>query len=217
MEDSKGVKNIYQRVNAVMEKVSYIQREKKQGMQYSITSHDAVTALLRPHLVEQGIVYHPVTLEVNQDGNRTEILMSVRFVNIDDPTDFFDVPSVGYGIDPQDKGPGKGISYGVKYALLKTFGLETGDDPDNDQNVKHEPGERRSVSTPAPKPSPSPRVPEGERKFKVGKIAVVNGKQVILTDRKERLINETTYELEAEKEYTGLFNEYGNLVEIISE
>lgn len=32
-----------------------------------------------------------------------------------------------------DKGPGKAISYAVKYAYLKAFALETGDDPDHDQ------------------------------------------------------------------------------------
>jgi hypothetical protein len=59
--------------------------------------------------------------------------MTVRFVNVDDPQDFFDVETFGYGLDDQDKGPGKAMSYAVKYALLKTLGLETGDDPDEDQ------------------------------------------------------------------------------------
>jgi hypothetical protein len=40
------------------------------------------------------------------------------------------VETFGYGVDAQDKGPGKAMSYGVKYALLKVLGLETGDDPD---------------------------------------------------------------------------------------
>ena len=54
--------------------------------------------------------------------------MTVRFVNIDEPQDFFDVQSFGYGVDGQDKGPGKAMSYAVKYALLKALGLETGED-----------------------------------------------------------------------------------------
>jgi hypothetical protein len=130
-------KNVYQRINAVMQKVSYIQKEQKRGMQYSIVSHDKVTALLRDHFVEEGLAYHPVGISASQDGNRTQVQLTVRFVNVDNPEDFFDVPSLGYGIDQQDKGPGKAISYAVKYALLKTFGLETGDDPDEDQATKH--------------------------------------------------------------------------------
>lgn len=128
--------NILQRINAVMKEVTYIQKEKKQGMRYSIVSHDVVTAKLRPSLVNHGIVYWPMNLTVNQTGNRTEMWGFVRFCAIDNPDDYIDVYSSGYGIDEQDKGPGKAMSYLVKYALLKCFGLETGDDPDLDQNVE---------------------------------------------------------------------------------
>lgn len=130
-------RNIYQRLAAVMAKVDYIQKEKKQGMRYSIVTHDSVTAKVRPALLSEGIVYHPINIHHNQSGNRTEVGMVVRFVNVDNPTEFFDVPSLGYGIDDQDKGPGKAISYAVKYALLKTLGMETGDDPDLDQETNY--------------------------------------------------------------------------------
>ena len=129
------VRNIHQRIAAAMHKVSYIQKEKKQGMRYSIVSHDAVTAKVRPVLLEEGVIYYPVNLTNGQTGNRTDCTMVIRFANIDNPADFIDVPSFGYGIDDQDKGPGKAMSYAVKYALLKALGLESGDDPDEDQNV----------------------------------------------------------------------------------
>lgn len=131
--------NIYQRIHAVMGEVDYVQKEKRGGMNYSIVSHDAVTALVRPRLHAHGVVYHPVEMVRSQDGNRTQIDFSVAFVNIDNPEDRIVVPTCGYGIDSQDKGVGKAISYGVKYALLKLLGLETGDDPDNDQNAQHKP------------------------------------------------------------------------------
>lgn len=124
--------NVHQRLAAVMAEVTYIQKERKQGMNYTIVSHDAVTAKVRPVLLKHGIVYYPVRCEYSHNGNRAECAMTVRFVNVDQPTDFFDVPTFGYGVDPQDKGPGKAMSYSVKYALLKALGLETGDDPDTD-------------------------------------------------------------------------------------
>lgn len=130
--------NIHQRLAKVMSKVSYIQREEKKGMSYKIVSHDAVTAKVRPALLEAGIVYYPVRCDHQHNGNRAECSLTVRFVNIDEPSDFFEVPTFGYGIDPQDKGPGKAMSYAVKYALLKALGLETGDDPDMD-SVDHSP------------------------------------------------------------------------------
>ena len=135
--------NIAQRINAAMAEVDYIQKERKQGMQYTIVSHDAVTAKVRPILQRHGVVYYPRDMGINQSGNRTEAAFNVRFENIDDRTDFIDVATFGYGVDPQDKGPGKAMSYGVKYALLKVLGLETGDDPDTvqDERANHRPVE----------------------------------------------------------------------------
>jgi hypothetical protein len=130
-------RTLLQRLAWVQSKVDYIQKEKKQGMRYSIVSHDAVTAKVRPLMVEAGVIYYPRHMLIEQSGNRTQLQMDVRFVSIDDPLDFIDVATAGYGIDDQDKGPGKAISYAVKYALLKCLGLESGDDPDYDQDVKH--------------------------------------------------------------------------------
>lgn len=137
-------KNVHQRLADAMRAVSYIQKERKKGMQYTITSHDAVTAKVRPALLDAGIVYYPVRCDHTHNGNRAECTMTVRFVNVDKPEDFFDVPTFGYGIDTQDKGPGKAMSYAVKYALLKALGLETGDDPDQ-ENVEHD---RHDPATP---------------------------------------------------------------------
>jgi hypothetical protein len=143
-------KNVHQRLAAAMEEVDYIQKEKKSGMNYTIVSHDAVTAKVRPVLLKNGIVYYPVRCDHVHNGNRAECAMTVRFVNVDAPEDFFDVPTFGYGIDTQDKGPGKAMSYAVKYALLKALGLETGDDPDT-ENADYVP---KDVHKPEPKPTP---------------------------------------------------------------
>ncbi|UNK39338.1 ERF family protein [Shinella sp. H4-D48] len=139
--------NVHQRLAAAMGDVDYIQKEKRQGMNYTIVSHDAVTAKVRPVLLNHGIVYYPVRCEHVHNGNRAECSLTVRFVNIDEPTDYFDVPTFGYGIDSQDKGPGKAMSYAVKYALLKALGLETGDDPDNESvNYNQEDPHKKKVT-----------------------------------------------------------------------
>ena len=131
--------NILQRLNAVMTEVDYIQREQKPGMRYKIVSHDKVTALVRPALVKHGVVYWPSGFQITQNGNRTQLQCKVVFANMDNPAERIEVDTAGYGIDDQDKGPGKAISYAVKYALLKALGLETGDDPDLDQDTTHKP------------------------------------------------------------------------------
>lgn len=147
--------NILQRINAVMKELDYLQKEKKSGMQYSYVSHDKVAKAINPLLVKHGIVCYPTDYKVTQEGNRTQLQCKVVFVNIDDRFDQIIVDSLGYGIDSQDKGPGKAISYAFKYALLKTFVLETGDDPDNDQHVKFEPPAPKNITPHDDQPRPS--------------------------------------------------------------
>ncbi len=146
-KEPKKILNIYQRINAVMQEVDYIQKgEKKVAGQYRFVSHDQVTAALHGPMTKHGMVCKSSIDEMKQDGNRTEVKLKVTFINIDEPTDNFDVFYYGYGIDTSDKGIGKAVSYAFKYALLKTFCLETGDDPDQDQATVYEP--------------PKPKVPE---------------------------------------------------------
>ena len=138
--EKKEAPNIYQRIVAVMREVDYIQKsDKKVNNQYRFVSHDQVAATIHPALVKHGIAVIPNVIQMKQDGNRTEIILEVSFINADNPQDMFKVTYPGLGIDPSDKGAGKAISYAIKYAILKTFVLETGDDPDNDAEAKYVP------------------------------------------------------------------------------
>lgn len=129
--------NIYQRLNQVMKEVKYIQKEsKKVNNQYTFVSHDQVASALHDPMANNGIVMIPTILDLVQDGNKTTVKMDISFINSDNPSDKFGVVYYGYGIDAQDKGIGKAVSYAVKYALLKTFCLETGDDVERD-NIDH--------------------------------------------------------------------------------
>jgi len=132
--------NIFQRILMVMAELKYIGKgSNKVNGQYTFVSHDAVSAKVHPLLVKHGIAVVPTIEEVSQDHNRTMVKLCVTFINPDNPQDSFSTRYIGYGIDNGDKGPGKAISYAYKYALLKTFCLETGDDPDNDAFSCYEP------------------------------------------------------------------------------
>ena len=116
-----------------MAEVSYVRKEdKKVNNQYSFVSHDAVVAKMRPALIKQGILFASWVQEVKVNGNRVELTLGYKFINTDNPTDLIEGSSFGFGIDPQDKGPGKAMSYAKKYALLQAMLLETGDDPERD-------------------------------------------------------------------------------------
>ena len=131
--------NIYRRINAVRKEVTYVKKTAKGGLNYSIVSHDTVVSKLRPSLVTHGIIVIPTVTSYVQNGDRTETSITVKFINEDSPADVVSVDVIGFGLDKQDKGPGKAMTYATKTALLKIFTLESGDDedPDTDQTTEH--------------------------------------------------------------------------------
>lgn len=125
-------KSLAKRLNAVMKEFSYLQKDatiKTKGGSYEVVTHDAVTALLRPHLVKHGIIVLPAMTSLDMlENNRAMVQMLVTFMNVDDREDYISVESCAISDDYGDKGPGKACSYAVKYAYLKVFMIETGEE-----------------------------------------------------------------------------------------
>lgn len=100
---------------------------------YKATSHNEITKAVSGPLNTVGVFYIPHCKNTLQDGNRTEVVMALEFVNIDNPAERIIVGDyTGYGIDNQDKGPGKAYSYAIKYILMKTFGILSGENEDDE-------------------------------------------------------------------------------------
>jgi len=132
-----GDLKIEQRLLNVMKSVKYIQKDKEfrkgDRVLYRVVSHDTVIRETRPYFIEQGVLVVPTVIRHERIGsNLTIITVSIEFINVDKTDDKIKVEYVGYGVDASDKGPGKAISYAVRYAILKVLCLETGDDPEND-------------------------------------------------------------------------------------
>lgn len=134
--------NIFEKINKVMENIEYLAKDDKVEFgttKYKAISEEKVTTAVREQLVKQGIVIIPIKQESeNKELIRTDksinMLTSVhvryRIQNIDDINDFIEVESNGSGVDTQDKGVGKAMTYAYKYMLLRTFAIPTGEDPD---------------------------------------------------------------------------------------
>ena len=133
--------NIYQRVNEVRKEIAYIQKDKSVstgGGSYKAVTHDAVTGMVRAPLIKHGIVIIPTLLwerslpkDEGQKQFRHEAGYRFRFQNIDDKEDFFEVDTLAHAMDNADKSPGKALSYATKYAILKVFNIETGEDEES--------------------------------------------------------------------------------------
>jgi len=132
--------NICQRINAVMKAVEYVQKDATVDTgrgSYRAVSHDMVLAVLRKAMVEQGILTRveqidsAIVVPMDKENGIKQHIYSgtyqVDFCNMDRIGEYFRVVVNSHAADNQDKAPGKAMSYAVKYAMLKTFGLETGE------------------------------------------------------------------------------------------
>lgn len=138
--------NLYQRINEVRKAINYVQKDKSVstgGGSYKAVTHDQVTGMVREHMVKHGIVSYPVLVdsqslpkEVNANMEtakqfRYEATYDFHFVNIDDATDNLVIRIQAHAMDNADKAPGKALSYAKKYAILKLFEIETGEDEES--------------------------------------------------------------------------------------
>lgn len=152
---------LLERINAVRKDISYIQKDKSVstgGGSYRAVTHDTVTAMVRPAMIEHGIVCWPslvdstsMPYEVNADMVRAkqfryEATYDFTFANIEDAADCLVIRIQAHAMDNADKAPGKALSYAKKYAMLKLFEIETGEDEesrynqegmDNDELAEH--------------------------------------------------------------------------------
>jgi hypothetical protein len=136
--------NLLMRINEVRKAIGYIQKDKSVstgGGSYRAVTHDAVTAMLREHMVAHGIVSWPSLVESNaqpkEEGAkqfRYEATYDFTFCNIEDRADSLVIRIQSHAMDNADKAPGKALSYAKKYALLKLFELETGEDEESRYN-----------------------------------------------------------------------------------
>lgn len=132
--------NVFQRINEVRKQCPFIKKDKKVdgGGGYMAVTHDHVTSELREHLITQGIVIVPrlINSMIVDTGTMTknqipiiryEAKYEIDFVNMDEPADRVTVPLEAHANDYSDKAPGKATSYATKYAMLKLFSIETGE------------------------------------------------------------------------------------------
>ena len=133
--------NLFQRINAVRKAIGYVQKDKSVstgGGSYRAVTHDMVTAMTRQHMIDNGIVSYPVLVESamlppveGAKQSRYEATYDFHFVNVDSPSETIVMRIQAHAMDNADKAPGKALSYAKKYAVLKLFEIETGEDEES--------------------------------------------------------------------------------------
>ena len=139
----------------MMRDVGYVQKAGHNDFQnYKYATEADAIAALRPAMIKHGLCMIPSVESVEQDewGN-TNVLMHYRI--LDEEGNFLSFRAAGSGNDKNNKGVGdkgiyKALTGASKYALLKTFMMETGDDPEV-------PSQQEKESKPEPKPEVKPK------------------------------------------------------------
>lgn len=144
--------NIFQRMAAISVEMATVGKNLTVGdgkNKYKAVSERDIIDAVKPLEAKYGVYSYPVSRRVLEsnllesestyNGNTTKkttfmtrIETTYRFVNMDKPDEFIEIISFAEGIDPQDKGSGKAMTYADKYALMKAYKISTGDDPDQE-------------------------------------------------------------------------------------
>lgn len=139
--------NIYEKMAEITAAINTVaknlQVDTGKGKGYKAVSEADVLAAVKPIEKQFGVYSYPYDREIvgsgelvnqTQYGERKSLFLRVktvyRFVNTEKTEEYIDIVTYGDGVDTQDKAPGKAMTYGDKYALLKAYKIQTGDDPD---------------------------------------------------------------------------------------
>ena len=162
--------NIYEKMSAITGELQTVAKnltvQQTKTSSYKAVSERDILDAVKPLEVKYKVYSYPVSrkilesnmLESESEWNgkiakkttfMTRIETVYRFVNSENPEEYIETTTFAEGIDSQDKGSGKAMTYGDKYALMKAYKISTGDDPDQtaseDANYKRKPTARQML------------------------------------------------------------------------
>lgn len=151
--------NIFEKMSAVTNELQTVAKnltvQQSAKSSYKAVSERDILDAVKPLECKYGIYSYPYSRKVlesqlleseneyNGKVTRKTTLMTrietvYRFVNIEKPEEYIETTTFAEGMDSQDKGSGKAMTYGDKYALMKAYKISTGDDPDANASMPTE-------------------------------------------------------------------------------
>ena len=143
--------NIYKRIFAIQHEVNTVLKMNEIGTgknSYKAVMEADILRAIKPIEEKYGVISYPVSREIIEtgmvetgyvDNKRLNLWHRIktiyRFVNVDDKDDYIETITFSDGIDTGDKGPGKAMTYGDKYALMKMYKVVTGEDVDDEESA----------------------------------------------------------------------------------
>jgi hypothetical protein len=148
VQDKPSLVPLLAALNACMKQCGYVHKGKTNDFhRYRYAGEDDLLEVLRPALVENGIILAPSVKDVrgpDEHGN-TIVFVEYRVSHISGAEWPEKIIAVGCGNDKSkdgrigDKGVFKALTGANKYFLFKLFQIETGDDPERETSREREP------------------------------------------------------------------------------
>jgi hypothetical protein len=137
--------NLRQKLAEVRRRIGYVQKKgHNERSNYSYVSAADIAGPVGDILAELGVVVIPSLEEISYEpasGRReatpmARVIMAYTFADVDSGEEVV-ATAAGQGLDAGDKAPYKAMTGALKYALLQTFLLATGDDPEDERVDAH--------------------------------------------------------------------------------
>lgn len=155
MAQSENTRNLYQRIAGLMQHLDPVEKSGQVNFgstRYSYVRADVLFATLQKKLADAGVVVVPSieSVQASPDGGKVLLAaMRFRLVNVDDPTDFLEVPWFAQGAAGDDKAVSKCGTSGMKYFLMKLLLMSDEEDPDADPGPEQKATTRPTQQQPA--------------------------------------------------------------------
>jgi len=133
--------NLRQKLAEVRRRIGYVQkRGHNERFNYSYVTAADIAGSVGDILAELGVVVIPTLEDISYEsavgrGEATRmarVVMAYTFADVDSGEEIV-AKVAGQGLDPGDKAPYKAMTGALKYALLQSFLLATGDDPEDER------------------------------------------------------------------------------------
>jgi hypothetical protein len=149
--------NLRQKLAEVRRRIGYVQKRGfNERNNYSYVTAADLAGAVGDILAELGvvivpslesIVYEPARSNGAEVARAAQVVMAYTFADVDSGEEIT-AKVAGQGLDSGDKAPYKAMTGALKYALLQSFLLATGDDPE-DERINHAAGDSpdRAITT----------------------------------------------------------------------
>jgi ERF superfamily len=145
--------SLRQKLAVVRRRIAYVpKRGHNERKNYNYVTAADIAGAVGDILAELGVVVVPRLESISHEPSRmarsevehvARVVMAYTFMDVDTAEEIT-VKVAGEGLDAGDKAPYKAMTGALKYALLQSFLLATGDDPENEPAQSHYARSRQS-------------------------------------------------------------------------